>query len=208
MNTLQYDLRVIIASHGLENVYTALNEYMQHEYEFLTRLLNTPAVQQPQPVIQQQPTEHQQQSIDAILTPTKVKNVKITVKKSVPEPVLAELQPTPVENTMVQPAQAQPAQSPNENKFRNPTEMKEFQRIAVEKKHAELQAQGVSSASILTKENLKKWVEDEGNTYAWVAREKAGVSESEVSTLAKSYGIISKISKKRGMIIAQKKQSS
>ena len=210
MNTLQYDLRVIIASHGLENVYTALNEYMKHEYEFLTRLLNTPAVQQPQPVIQQQPqpiiqqpTEHQQQSIDAILTPTKVKNVKITVKKSVPEPVLAELQPTPVENTMVQ-----PAQSPNENKFRNPTEMKEFQRIAVEKKHAELQAQGVSSASILTKENLKKWVEDEGNTYAWVAREKAGVSESEVSTLAKSYGIISKISKKRGMIIAQKKQSS
>ena len=202
MNTLQYDLRVIIASHGLENVYTALNEYMKHEYEFLTRLLNTPAVQQPQPIIQQ-PTEHQQQSIDAILTPTKVKNVKITVKKSVPEPVLAELQPTPVENTMVQ-----PAQSPNENKFRNPTEMKEFQRIAVEKKHAELQAQGVSSASILTKENLKKWVEDEGNTYAWVAREKAGVSESEVSTLAKSYGIISKISKKRGMIIAQKKQSS
>jgi hypothetical protein len=207
MNTLQYDLRVIIASHGLENVHIALNEYMQQEYEFLTRLLNTPSIyKQPQEVLQHQAPEHQQQSLE-----TKVKNVKIRVKKSVPEAVFPEPQPTPVEPLAVAVENIidqQPAQSPNENKFRNPEEMKEFQRIAVEKKHAELQAIDVSAASILTKENLKKWVEEEGNTYAWVAREKAGVPETEVAAIAKSHGIVSKISKRRGVIIAQKKRSS
>ena len=190
MSSLQQELRVLIATHGLEGVHTALNDYMRREYEFLTRLLNTPSTVQQQhvPVVEQLPTE---------VAPIKVKNVKITVKKSA-EPV--EL-PQELPQEVVQ-------ELPTENKFRSPTEIKEFQRLAVEKKHAELQAIDVSAASILTKENLKKWVEEGGNTYAWVAREKAGVPESEVAAIAKSHGIVSKISKRRGVIIAQKKRPS
>ena len=144
------------------------------------------------------PAVHEQQTLESVLTPTKVKNVKIVVKKSEVEPipeVIADA-PAPIENTMEQ-----------EKKFRPPAEMKEFQRLAVEKKRVELQAQGVDPKTLLTKENLKKWVEDEGNTYAWVAREKVGVPESEVSSLAKSWGISSKISKKRGMLIAKLRSS-
>ena len=189
---------MLIATHGLEGVHTALNDYMRREYEFLTRLLNTPSTVQQQhvPVVEQLPTE---------VAPIKVKNVKITVKKSA-EPV--EL-PQELPQEVVQELPQEVVQElPTENKFRSPTEIKEFQRLAVEKKHAELQAIDVSAASILTKENLKKWVEEGGNTYAWVAREKAGVPESEVAAIAKSHGIVSKISKRRGVIIAQKKRPS
>jgi hypothetical protein len=209
------ELRVLIATHGYEKVHAGLQECMRQDYEFLTRMFAPveaqaqaqPQVQpqaqlqaqvQPQPQVQPQ-AEPDQQSEP--LTAAKVKNMKVTVKKAV-----VEVPPVPIQVVPV-PVQEQEQQSqPDPSKFRSPAEVKEFQRQAVEKKHLELEAQGISSVSILTKENLKKWIEEEGNTYAWVAREKAGCSEEEVSAIAKSFGILSRASKKRGMLIAQKKK--
>jgi Ni,Fe-hydrogenase I large subunit len=191
MNTLQQDLRTLVANYGIEKVHTSLHTMMRQDYEFLAHFFK-------EQTLVAAPAVHEQQTLESVLTPTKVKNVKIVVKKSEVEPIpeiIADA-PAPTENTMEQ-----------ENKFRPPAEMKEFQRLAVEKKRVELQAQGVDPKTLLTKENLKKWVEDEGNTYAWVAREKVGVPESEVSSLAKSWGISSKISKKRGMLIAKLRSS-
>jgi hypothetical protein len=51
---------------------------------------------------------------------------------------------------------------------------------------------------------LKQWVEVEGRTYAWVAREKAGCAETQVAATAQMMGIKSTISKKRGIIMAGK----
>ena len=200
------ELRALIATHGYEKVHAGLQECMRQDYEFLTRMF-VPVQVQVQPQVQPQPQvlapqtqvqpqpqvlapQTQPQVEPEPLTAAKVKNMKVTVKKAIVEA----------------PTQAEPVQEQEPSKFRSPAEVKEFQRQAVEKKHLELEAQGISSSSILTKENLMKWIDEEGNTYAWVAREKAGCSEEEVSTIAKSFGILSRASKKRGMLIAQKKK--
>jgi hypothetical protein len=55
----------------------------------------------------------------------------------------------------------------------------------------------------MTRENLKKWIEEDGKTYAWVAREIIGCAETLVSTMSKNYGIQSNISKRKGIIMSR-----
>ena len=199
---VQHDLRALIVTHGIEKVHATLQEMMRKDYEFLTRFFGAHVTPVTVPVTV--PIAHEQQTLESVLTPTKVKNVKIVVKKSevesipIPEVIAPAPAPAPTENAMEQ---------PEEKKFRSPIEMKEFQRQAVEKKHAELQAKGITPESILTKENLTKWILEEGNSYAWVAREKAGCPETTVSAIAKNYGIISKIKKRQGMAFAKSRSS-
>ena len=85
--------------------------------------------------------------------------------------------------------------------FRDPKEIKAFQKAAEEAKHKENVAAGIDVSQILTKENLKQWIEQEGHTYAWVAREKAGCPDTQVAATAQMMGVKSKISKRRGMLI-------
>jgi hypothetical protein len=82
--------------------------------------------------------------------------------------------------------------------------MKEYQKKAEEDKRKENEAAAIQLHQILTKENLKQWVETEGRTYAWVAREKAGCPETQVAATAQMMGIKSKISKRRGIMMGGK----
>ena len=93
----------------------------------------------------------------------------------------------------------------SEKGFRDPKEVRDFQKSGEEATRKQNEAAGVQLFQILTKENLKKWIEDEGHTYSWVAREKAGCADTQVAATAQMMGITSKISKKRGMIIGNKK---
>ena len=87
--------------------------------------------------------------------------------------------------------------------FRDPKEIKAYQKEQEEKKRLENEAQGLDPSKVLTKDNLKQWIEVEGHTYAWVAREKAGCSDTQVSATAQMLGIKSKISKKRGIMMSR-----
>lgn len=71
---------------------------------------------------------------------------------------------------------------------------KDEQKAEVLKKKKELEAKGIKPESLLTKENLTKWLE-EGMSYQRIAREHVGVSENEVSAVAKTFGLQSNISK-------------
>lgn len=71
---------------------------------------------------------------------------------------------------------------------------KDEQKAEVLKKRKELETQGIKPESLLTKENLTKWL-DEGMSYQRIAREYVGVSENEVSAVAKAFGLQSNISK-------------
>lgn len=71
---------------------------------------------------------------------------------------------------------------------------KEQQRIAVEKKHDELLANGTDPESLLTKENLEKWIKG-GKSYQKIARDHVGLHESIVSAKAKEFGFQSLASK-------------
>lgn len=87
---------------------------------------------------------------------------------------------------------------------RTSQDIKKFQKVAEETKRRELKEKGITLEQVLTKENLQKWIVEEKHTFAWVAREKAGCSETQVSSIAKSMGIQSSISARRGMMVGRK----
>lgn len=84
----------------------------------------------------------------------------------------------------------QSVQSQQPSKFRDPKEVKAWQRAEEEKKKAELRSKGLRSKDILTRDNLAKWLSD-GYTYARIAREEGGCTEQLVSQIARGYGLTS-----------------
>jgi len=195
--SLVQDLRYLIAAHSLKGVHEALQELMAEEYAFLSSVFQkgAPALVEENVMVEPE-----------VVAPAPVnqKKLKVTVKKAAEAPALAPI-PEPV--VVATPAVAQEEDNKEEG-YTGPVytaqEKKKFQKEAEEKKHAELAAQGATLSSILTKENLKKWIEEEGRTYAWVAREKAGCHSAQVTAVAKSFGIESKISKKMAMTMIRR----
>ncbi len=97
---------------------------------------------------------------------------------------------------------AEPAQEQVENTFteitpqpqpkRTSAEMKKWQREQEAARRTYMKANKISRASLMTEENVRKWIEEEGNSYAWVAREQLGCKEEDVSVFAKKHGIVRK----------------
>ena len=79
-------------------------------------------------------------------------------------------------------------------KFDDVKDQKIWQKEQEKKKADELKKQGIDPSSLLTVENLHNWVQKEGNTFAWVAR-NTGIPEYKVAAFAKSNNIKSCYSK-------------
>ena len=77
----------------------------------------------------------------------------------------------------------------DEKKHKDPKEVKAWQKEQEEKKRKENESKGVNPKDLLTKENLQKWIIDEGRTFSYIAREYVGCKDSEVSAVAKALGI-------------------
>ena len=74
---------------------------------------------------------------------------------------------------------------------------------AIQKKQKELEAKGIVPSTLLTLTAMSNWIKD-GKTYWWIA-EETGVSDAQVSAMAKQYGLQSQVSK---MVLFKKKQSN
>jgi hypothetical protein len=109
------------------------------------------------------------------------KEVSKPVQQSTVEPVTVE----EVKNTVVQTT----VEDSEKKKFKDSKEQKLWQREMEEKKRKENLEKKISIKDLLTKENLKKWIEDEGRTYSFISREYIGCKDSEVSAAAKAFGI-------------------
>jgi hypothetical protein len=187
MNRMDTDIFSLVAKYGFKNLHIRLEELMREEYAYfqlkfqnsVSPTLNTEQVKQ----VQHPP-------------PSKKKERKVRVKKPVQTSELSSESVTSCEDVI--PSMDLKEVIVSEKAFRDPKEMKEFQRLAVEAKRKENESLGLTPSNFLTQENLKKWIEDEGQTYAWVAREKAGCPETQVSAQAQMMGIKSRISKKMG----------
>jgi hypothetical protein len=70
---------------------------------------------------------------------------------------------------------------------------KQVHQTIVAEKRKELMEQGIEPESLLTKENLEKWLKSR-KTYMRIAKE-TGVDEGEVSRIAKGFGLSSVMSK-------------
>jgi hypothetical protein len=196
---MDQDIFALVGKYGFKALHTRLNEIMRSEFEYLKSQFDAPPVQaiqiqQTQLVQQTQPVQQTQQFQAPVKTGKKAR--KPYTKKSkvaaVTEPIISE-EPEIKDVIVIAPVERQG--------FRDPKEVKAFQKSAEEAKHKENMAAGIDVSKILTKENLKQWIEQEGHTYAWVAREKAGCPDTQVAATAQMMGVKSKISKRRGMVM-------
>ena len=200
-------LRQGIAVYGLEDMYTSLNNICKGEYEFLKSLYDSSAVP-PVPVALPQETQEEiprPEVVQKLRSDTKVRIVKKPSEPTQVEVPQVEVPQVPqVQVPQVQVPQIQAQHS--ESGFTDPKDIKRWQKEQEEKKKRELDSQGINPASLLTKENLERWIVNEKKTFAFVAREYVGLPDSMVSSAAKSYGIQSETSKRRAMIAANKKK--
>jgi len=204
-SSLAKDLGLLIGLYGYHDVHTTLNQYMKDDYEYLKSIFEggskTKENNNTQDIILT-PQLESQVHVKADSPPKKRKYTKKSDKVGVVEAVI---NPSPSAPTTEPEIKDVLVTSPViDRQYRDPKEIKAFQKAAEESKNNENKAAGYQVADILTKDNLEKWIEQECRTYAWVAREKAGCPETQVAATAQMMGIKSKISKKRGIIMAGK----
>jgi hypothetical protein len=215
----------------MEAVYTSLTQVMKEDYEFLQKFYSssslatssaaapvvaaapttvlkkkvakksTPVASSPEASPAVAPAQQDEQEAPRIRADTKVRVVK---KPTDPQDLPAA--PASASVTVSQPS-VQPEAQPfvhAESGLRNPQEQKKWQKEQEDKKMRDLRATGVNPASLLTEANLRKWVEEEKKTFAFIAREHVGLSDGVVAAEAKKYGLQSDTSKRRAMIAANK----
>jgi hypothetical protein len=185
---MEAQLRVLIGTYGFKAVHEGLRKEMEQTYSYLRTIFQPPKndIIMSVPVLTEMIPEPVTSPVLAAQTEP---------QESQPEELSLDAQPpVPDENVrevVIQPkgvvavtGQPQPQQ---------PTWSKEEHREAVNKKRAELEEKGINPMTLMTKENMSNWI-GQGLSYQKIARE-TGVNEAEVSTLAKTMGLQSKISK-------------
>jgi len=81
-------------------------------------------------------------------------------------------------------------------------DLKKWQKEQEQKKLAELTAKGIDPHTLLTVENLRKWILEDSKTFAYVSREYLGLPEAKVAEFGNKHDIKSKITQKRAVIAA------
>lgn len=191
-SSIRQDIRELVAKYGLPAVHAELQAEMKEMYSFLRQVYDPPKNNLVIPIGETIP--------DRIATPL---HKPITVV--LPEPPQLDLnveetsytgttdgtpseQHDPSLKEVIIKAKSEMAKQPEE-KF-----SKAKHREEVLKKHKELTEKGIRPESLLTKENLTKWL-GEGMSYMRIAREQTGVAENEIAAIAKTFGLQSDIKK-------------
>jgi len=164
MSTLKEELAILIGKYGINDVHDQLMNRMSLEYRYLKKIFEVKETKN-----------------------TIVENkVKVAEKKVVEEKVADE---KVVEEKVAEEEKKEENVEEQTKKFKDSKEQKVWQKEMEDKKRKELEEKGISPKTLLTKENLKKWIEEEGRTYSYIAREYTGTRDYDVSTAAKLYGI-------------------
>ena len=189
------DIYALVAKYGFKSLHMRLVEIMREEYTYFQTQFQAPATEVKSVSVPAVVLEHSEPRVKKPRKSRATKEVKakVPVTETISENVTLSLENPEIKDVIVT--------TTEKTQFRDPKEVKEFQKNAEDAKRKENQEAGLELSQILTKENLKKWIEEEGHTYAWVAREKAGCPDTQVAATAQMMGIKSKISKKRGILM-------
>jgi hypothetical protein len=163
---MEEGLNQLLYTYGMQAVYVALEKRMKADYAFLKTVYADKQVTKPVPV-------------------EKVKEVKVSIPSVEQTDSFTEVEESNVVSTNL----SVDSKEVKEKKFRDPKEIKEWQRSEEEKKRVENEAKGLKKEQLLTKDNLKKWIEEENRTYCYISRTYVGCKDTEVSAAAKTYGI-------------------
>lgn len=199
MNSIREDIRSIVGKYGYAAVHYELEHQMKETYEFLRKLYEPVKNNLVIPISNVIP--------DRIATPHH-QPIALVLEQGEP-PALdlnTESEAPFIETVEESTGHAAPAQADASLKeviIQAKSEMarqvgekfsKAKHREDVLAKHKELTEKGIRPESLLTKENLSKWL-GEGMSYMRIARECTGVHENEVATAAKTFGLQSDVKK-------------
>ena len=189
------DIYALVAKYGFKNLHVRLEEIMREEYTYFQTKFQIPDPIVIKEVLQHEPVVEKKQRKTKVKKHSIAEPVNTVEHNEETQDVQLSLENTELKDVIV-------TVTEKVNHFRDPKEMKEFQKNAVEAKRKENEAAGLSPSHFLTKENLRQWIEEDGKTYAWVAREKAGCPETQVAAQAQMMGLKSRISKKLGRVMS------
>ena len=220
--SLRFKLRVLMTQYSSQEIQTTLRQIFQDDYAYYQTLFApAPVSEAPAPVTEDTP---------AAVAPAPVAESPVTpapVPVPAPAPALVEAE-EPISNTsrirsdtkirvIKRPVAVEEVVVATEAKDEEASvsvisgdkekkaQMKREQTEKEMAKYKELVSKGVDPETLLTKENLKKWIDVDCLTYAQIARDHVGLSALQVSNIAKGFGFKSIIAKKRAMIIASRK---
>lgn len=200
---MEQELRTLLGKYGFRALHEGLMKEMRQTYEYLSTVFPIARNNIVVPMISDTIPE-------PITTPTLSPLEAIVVMKDLTLPGQASI--TNDDNSILQSIMSEEQEHiiPTDGNEANVKEIqitakgadtvikrrfdKEEQKAAVAKKREELQAQGIIPESLLTKENLTAWI-GEGMSYQRIAREKVGVPDNEISTIAKSFGLQSQMAR-------------
>ena len=180
--SIRETLKDLASKHSYVEIHGELLSLMKEEYAALKGFFAEPEEPKKRRGRKVEP-QVEAETEETLPLPENIKvlaNTKIRIIKKSPEP--AEL--------------AEPSRM-------NSKDLKAWQKEQEGKKLAELQKAGVIPETLLTAENIKKWIEEEKRTFAFVAREYLGLPEASVAEFAKEHGVKSTISKKRAILSAK-----
>ncbi len=204
---LKRSLRDLISRTSSAQVHKALTDIFNEEYAFLHKFFgDTKKVRKSVPA----------QDTPPVVSEEVVESAPAPAAASAPAPHRAErvrgdakvivMKEPPSPEDLLQTAPQPPVHT--ESGFRDPKDLKKWQKEQEEKKANELKAAGVNPLSLLTEANLRKWVVDETKTFSAIAREYIGLSDAIISVEAKKYGLQSETGKRRALIAASKSKKN
>ena len=180
--SLRQKIRSLMLFHSSQEIYETLNSIFQEDYTFYQTLYSvTPVMPVTVPVTVPvtapvvAPT-HVTAPVESVTPPKIPSNTKIRIVKRDPLPTVSV--------------------SLVDEKERKAL-IKREQGEKEAEKNAELVLKGVDPESLLTKANLKKWIEVDKLTYTQIARDHVGLSSAQIAAVAKGFGFQSPIAKKR-----------
>ena len=211
--SLRYKLRELLLTHSSEEIYTTLRALFHEDYSFYATLFThaptpapapapapaVPAVPAgpPLPVVLAVPLSQFEVAQAEEPQLSTMRGAKIRIVKKEPE-----VNPNTVEAVVVEP-KAEAKTTEAERK----AQIKREQAQKVSEKYAELVAKKVAPQTLLTEENLRRWISAEGLTYTQIARDHVGLPAEQIAKVASGLGFQSPIAKRRADIIAGKARS-
>jgi hypothetical protein len=184
---MEAELRSLIGRYGMRAVHEGLMKEMQDTFSYLQGVFHMKN-ELVMPVV------HSVPSVEVVKSTIPEYIPQQTEKDEVDTDSLEDISETPADPTVKQITIGSDSKSKTVTKTPVVVKhQKQQHREEVEKKKAELIAKGVKPESLLTEENLKKWLA-QGLSYQKIAKE-TGVHEVQVSNTCKSFGLQSSISR-------------
>ena len=178
---MESELRELIGKYGLKAVHKALEKEMKDTFTYLSGLYGGEKVEKVE-----KKTVKKNIVVEEVIEPVIEEGVsEEVVDPSVKQVVIESVKKEPVEKKV---------SIEKQKLYAEVKAVKDNQKEAVAKKRKELEDKGITAKSLLTKENLQKWI-GEGCTYSKIAREYTGCTDAEIAAAAKEFGLQSNMSK-------------